>query len=105
MKSFTNENCSNIKETKINETLTKTQKYKKSKMFKSELKLYYVEVEIFKYYSCDQAKLIIYLFDDNKKVLLEKEEFRISNHYKHTDLDNCAKKVINKFEDWRDMLF
>lgn len=103
MKSFTNENCLSIKETKINKTITKTQKYKKSKTFKSELRLYYVEAEIFKYYSCDQAKLIIYLFESNKKILLEKEEFFISNYYKTSDLDIYAKKTIDNFENWKDL--
>lgn len=78
-------------------------KYRKSKTFKGEMGLYYVEIDILKYYSDDIAKLTVYLYKDDKKELLAKDDFKISNFYENSTLDLYAKRVIEDFEDWKDL--
>ncbi len=80
----------------------KTENYYKYKLFKSELGLYHVEVEINKYYSNEHAKLTILLCTDDKKTVLAKDVFYISNYYDYSDLNVYAKRVIENFEDWKD---
>ena len=82
--------------------VNKTENYYKWKLFKSEFRTYYVEIEINKYYSYDEAKLTIRLCLDDEKTVLAKEIFYISNYYNNSDLDVYAKRAIENYEDWKE---
>lgn len=82
--------------------MSKSENYKKWKLFKSELRVYYVEVDITKYYSYDTAKIVISIYTEDKTILLTKDEFNVSNNYGSSTLDIYAKRVIEDYEDWKD---
>lgn len=76
--------------------------YKKWKLFKSEIRMYYVEIEIIKNYSYEHAKIILSVYTEDKTNFLAKDEFLISNYYSNSTLDTYAKRVIEDYEDWKD---
>lgn len=71
------------------------------KLFKSDIRLYYVEVDIIKGYSHYDAKLSVVLYNEDKTVEYAKYSKLISNYFKNKDLDDEVKFFINDYEDWK----
>lgn len=75
--------------------------YKKAKTFKSELRMYVVEIEISEEYLQLDTKLVIKLYNGGKFQKFHEETVYIKNGFSNDDLDKVAIKCIEKYEDWK----
>ena len=71
------------------------------KLFKSDIRLYHVKVNIIQDYSHFDAKLDVVLYDEEVIVEYAKYSKVINNNFENTDLDAVVKCCISEYEDWK----